>query len=475
VIDLVATKRTVLALFAVIFLCSAPGVVAQSLDPAGRPPAVEDEVPSPGREVAIEPKAADQKIAQRLKGILVATDWFIKPSVNVREGVVFLDGEAREEGHRKWAGDLARSTQDVVAVVNRINVQREVAWNFDAARQQLTALYWTVARTLPLVLFGLTILILAALLAKLVAALARSLLKQRIPSPLLMTIVVRSIAIPVFLLGLFVVLHVSDLTRLALTILGGTGIVGLALGFAFRDIAENFLASLFLSLRNPFSTGDLISVDGSEGIVQNLNTRTTVLLTLDGNHIQIPNAIIFKNKITNYSSNPYRRAEFLVGIGYDASIGHAQEIIVQVLKQHVAVINEPEPLVLVDDLAPSTVNLKIFYWFDSTVYSPIKIRSSLLRLTKRALVEDGISMPDDAREVIFPQGVPIIGDSGNLPEGSHQARPSAQDTTGQSETTEGVTPAEGGLTSDEADIRVAADEASGPEGEENLLQDRRAD
>ena len=164
-----------------------------------------------------------------------------------------------------------------------------------------------------------------------------------------------------------------------------------------------------------------------------------------------------------------------MGIGYDASIGHAQEIIVQVLKQHVAVINEPEPLVLVDDLAPSTVNLKIFYWFDSTVYSPIKIRSSLLRLTKRALVEDGISMPDDAREVIFPQGVPIIGDSGNLPEGSHQARPSAQDTTGQSETTEGVTPAEGGLTSDEADIRVAADEASGPEGEENLLQDRRAD
>ena len=168
----------------------------------------------------------------------------------------------------------------------------------------------------------------------------------------LLTLAVRVIAISVFTLGLYFVLQFSNLTRLALTILGGTGIVGLALGFAFRDIAENFLASLVLSLRNPFRTGDYISVDGTEGIIQNLNARTTVLLMLDGNYIQIPNATVFKNKITNYSSNPYRRSEFMVGIGYECSIGEAQDLMLKVLMTYSAVLPSPEPLVLVDQLEP---------------------------------------------------------------------------------------------------------------------------
>lgn len=84
-------------------------------------------------------------------------------------------------------------------------------------------------------------------------------------------------------------------------------------GFAFRDIAENFLASLLLSVRNPFRSGDLVEVAGHMGIVQNLNTRSTILLTLDGSHVQIPNATVYKSTIENFSSNPNRRANFAVG------------------------------------------------------------------------------------------------------------------------------------------------------------------
>ena len=121
---------------------------------------------------------------------------------------------------------------------------------------------------------------------------------------LLLNIVVRAFSIPVFLLGLYFVLQAAGLTRLALTILGGTGLAGIIVGFAFRDIAENFLASILLSVRNPFRTGDLIEVAGHTGIVQNLNTRSSVLLTLDGNHVQIPNATVYKSTIKNYSSMP---------------------------------------------------------------------------------------------------------------------------------------------------------------------------
>jgi small-conductance mechanosensitive channel len=221
-------------------------------------------------------------------------------------------------------------------------------------------------------------------------------------------VVVRAISIPVLLLGIYFVLQVAGLTRLAVTVLGGTGLVGIIVGFAFRDIAENFLASLLLSVRNPFSTGDLIEVAGETGIVQNLNTRSTVLLTLDGNHVQIPNATVFKSTIKNYSSTPTRRAQFLVGIGYDSSVAQAQMLISGILKEHPAVLDQPEPLVLVDELGAATVNLRVSYWFDSRTYSPAKANSALLRLTKNVLLEAGIELPDPAREVVFPKGVPLI-------------------------------------------------------------------
>ncbi len=466
-------KRLALVLVSAVFFIAFNSVGAQTPDKAPPVPKIDDAVQMPKKEVVVEPRAGDQQIAQRLRDILVATGWFISPEVKVREGVVFLDGEAREEIHRKWAADLAQSTQDVVAVVNRIEIRREVNWDFGASRREVNLLYWQIARSLPVVLLSGFILLISWATAKGVVALARHLLRQRIPSPLLLNVVARAIAIPVFLLGLYVVLLVSNLTRLALTVLGGTGILGLILGFAFRDIAENFLASLFLSLRNPFRTGDYISVDGTEGIVQNLNTRSTVLLTLDGNHVQIPNAIVFKSKITNFSSNPYRRSEFVVGIGYDSSISGAQGIILGVLKGHTAVLHDPEPLVLVHELGAATVNLRILYWFDSTVYSPIKIRSALLRLTKRALLEAGIPLPDEAREVIFPQGVPVVRFEEKLLQGTADFDHGKVSTPSTPEVAERATVAEGKLQNEEDEIKVKSDGAQVPENDGNLLQDRK--
>ena len=202
------------------------------------------------------------------------------------------------------------------------------------------------------------------------------------------------------------------MTRLALTVLGGTGLAGIILGFAFRDIAENFLASLLLSIRNPIPSRRSIQVAGHEGVVQSLNTRSTVLLTLDGNHVQIPNATVYKSTIVNFSANDRRRAQFTIGIGYDFPVAEAQTIIMRVVKEHSAVLPEPEPLVLVHELGSATVNLNVSYWFDSATYAPDKINSALLRICKHDLLTAGIELPDPAREVVFPEGVPIIEHAG---------------------------------------------------------------
>jgi small conductance mechanosensitive channel len=426
------------------------------------------EDPEAPQQVDVEPTAEDEEIAQRLARILHATEWFIDPQVEVRDGVVFLDGQTRREPRREWAGNLARNTQDVVAVVNRIEVLPRALFDFSPAWAEIRSLWRGTIQALPVIIFGAVVLVLSWWLATLIARLASAILRPRLDSSLLTRITSRVLAIPVFLLGLYLVLQVAGLTGLALTVLGGTGIVGVVIGFAFRDIAENFLASILLSMRRPFRSQDVIEVAGHTGIVQQMNTRSTILMTVDGNHIQIPNATVFKNTIVNYTANPNRRADFVVGIGYENRISQTQELLAQVISDHPAVLETPEPLVLVDELGAATVNLRIYFWFDGTQYAPHKIKSSLMRLTKRTLENAGISMPDEAREVIFPEGLPIVQDKQERIDGTRAAE--RKSTTSLS--AEPVsTSAEGDLRSSEREIRQQAEHARIPEDGNNLLEE----
>ena len=122
-------------------------------------------------------------------------------------------------------------------------------------------------------------------------------LRRTFEANLLRNVMARGTGVLVFLFGVYIILRVSGLTQLALTVVGGTGLIGLAVGIAFRDITENFLASVFLSLQRPFATGDLIEVTSVTGYVQQLNVRTTILMTLDGNLVQIPNATVYKSNL----------------------------------------------------------------------------------------------------------------------------------------------------------------------------------
>ena len=379
-----------------------------------------EDTTAPVRDIAIQPVARDEQIETRIGEILEATGWFDAPVVNVDDGIVFLDGITDSEEHRIWARDLAAKTQDVVAVVNRIDVEQEPDWTFAPAVSALRAVGDRLIGLLPLLVLAVIVLPLTWWLSSLAASGVRWLLLGRVDSPFLRSVVAQFLALPIFLVGLYVVLQVAGLTQLAVSVVGGAGVIGIIVGFAFRDIAENFLASLLLSLRQPFRAGDFIEVDGRLGSVQSMNTRSTVLVSPEGNQIQIPNATVFKSVITNFTASPEGRDHFIVGIGYDASISEAQEVIAEVLDRHNAVLSDPQPMILVDALGSSTVNLHAYYWVNVQKYSLIKVKSAILRLTKKALMDAGISMPDDAREIIFPQGVPLVSDrsgavSRNLP------------------------------------------------------------
>ena len=421
-------------------------------------------------QIDVNPVARDDEIRERLQSVLEATGWFTNPEVSVKEGVVFLKASTETDELKAWAGDLARNTQDVVAVANRIKVLQPSIWDFRPAMAGLLELWRDLVGSLPFLFFGLIVLGLSVVAGIFVTRVARSLLHSRIQANLLRNVVARSLGAIVFLLGTYIVLRVSGLTQLALTVVGGTGLIGLAVGIAFRDITENFLASVFLSMQKPFETGDLVEITGVTGYVQQLNVRTTILMTMDGNMVQIPNASVYKANLCNYTTNANRRADIVVGIGYDDSITEAQEIARQVLEEHPAVLNDPEPSVLAESMGATTINLRVYFWLDGHQYSWLKVRSSVIRLIKVAFQKHGISMPDESREVVFPHGVPVTildrnaqqpGGTASEPQIPVIERPEGFD--------EVATKAEAGLYSEAGVIEAQARQARPAQDAENLL------
>lgn len=415
----------------------------------------------------MNPVARDEEIRLRLRSVLAATDWFPGLQVKVKEGVVFLDGRVESEALKKWASDLARNTQDVVAVANRMEVPEPSMWDFRPAWSGLRVLWRDLIRSLPFFGFGLLILALSVGAGMLATQGALAFLRRRLRARLLRQVVARAVGVLVFLSGAFVILRVSGLTQLALTVIGGTGLIGLAVGIAFRDITENFLASIFLSVQRPFETGDLVEVSGVTGYVQQLNIRTTIVMTFEGNLVQIPNASVYKSNLRNFTTNANRRDDFVVGIGYDDSISEAQEIARRVLAEHPAVLTDPEPSVLADGMGRATINLRVYFWLNGREHSWLKVRSSLIRLVKLAFQKHGVSMPDESREVVFPQGVPVTVSDGRLADthGVAAGKPPAdsrdQDTVS--------TRAEAGLYSESGVIEQQARRVQPLDDGENLL------
>ena len=322
---------------------------------------------------------------------------------------------------------------------------------------------------LPAIALGLLVLMLTLWLAGRVSQALIRPVRYLSSSPLLRSVSQRAVSLILILLALYIFLKLSGLTEFAVAIMSGTGVLGLILGFAFRDIAENMIASLLLTVQRPFRIDDVVQINSYTGVVQKVTTRATTLVDFDGNHIQIPNAVIYKGTIKNLTANPKMRGQFTLGIGYDADCQQAQRLALQLIGEHPNVLKEPEPLVLVDELGSATVNLKVYFWINVESTSVIKMASVLMRDLVVLFTAQGISMPDDAREVIFPQGVPVtmvnnqeqVSDNKEPVKRSPASKPPSAPEKSQT--------AHDDVSSENDDIRRQAEEARAPEQGANIL------
>lgn len=350
----------------------------------------------------------DEAITTRLEKIFKATQWYPEIKVETIEGLVILKGSVESFEKKNWAIKLAERTQGVVGVVDKIDQTIADGAFLKPAKKEALKLYSESSKLIPYILSALIIFILFLLLAFVLKKGVNSVLKKRNTNKLLIKTITSLTGLIVFALGFYFALKTSGLSALAVTILGGTGMLGLGLGLALKNIFENYASSIMISVKELLRMGELVSINGHEGVVQSVTTRGTTLMDYDGNNIIIPNTEVFNSVIKNYTRNPNMRLNFVVGIGYDDSIDTATKVIQEELERlSPKVLKEPASIVAVDGLGASTVNLKVYFWIDATQSSSIKLKSVVIKSVKEALMKSQISMPDDAREVVFASPLKI--------------------------------------------------------------------
>lgn len=213
-------------------------------------------------------------------------------------------------------------------------------------------------------------------------------------NPFLEDLVRTGVRAAVLLVGVLLALEIMQATALVGAVLGTAGVLGVALGFAFKDILENYLAGILMSLRQPFAPRDHVVIDGNEGIIVALTSRATILMTLDGNHVRIPNALVFGSVILNYTRNPNRRFHFDIGVGVQEDLVAAQKLGTDELARMPGVLADPPTRALIVGLGDSNVQVRFFGWVDQRGHDFGAVKSEAIRRVKLALEKAGMDMPE---------------------------------------------------------------------------------
>lgn len=196
-------------------------------------------------------------------------------------------------------------------------------------------------------------------------------------------------------------LKILNLDRAVTTALAGAGIIGLALAFAFQDIAANYISGVLLSISRPFRIGELIQVNGYEGFVKELKLRETLILTYQGQYISIPNKEVFQNPITNYTRLGKRRADITGGVRKENDLKFVQSVALEALKKVPNVIQE-DTTFLFEEISNDSMNFKIRIWVNSGKFNDyLQFINDVIVTLDVAFKENDITVPDDNTIIKF--------------------------------------------------------------------------
>ncbi|EDQ05819.1 Small-conductance mechanosensitive channel [Sulfitobacter indolifex] len=381
-----ALPRLILCLLLLIALPHAPAVAQTSDQPEGT--------------IAVEGDAtADAAIANRIRAILRELEGFEKVGVSVSSGIVTLRGTTLDAASGERLSELAGRVEGVVAIRNEVRESTDVSERLNPAVDRFRDRMEQAVAFLPLALVALGVFALIVV-AGLALARLRNPWERLAPNAFIADIYRQIIRLAFIIAALVVALDILGATALLSGILGAAGIVGLAIGFAVRDTVENFIASVMLSIRQPFRPNDTVEIDGDTGKVIRLTSRATILLSYDGNHVRIPNSTVFKSRIINYSRNAERRFTFTLSVASDADLARARDLALEVLNDLHFVLPSPEAAAWVEEVADHWINMQFAGWINQETTDLAAARGEAIRLTLSAFDAAGLTAPPPAYRLI---------------------------------------------------------------------------
>ncbi|MGJ8611722.1 MAG: mechanosensitive ion channel domain-containing protein, partial [Octadecabacter sp.] len=335
----------------------------------------------------------DASIANRIREILGELGNYEDITVTVSDGVVTLRGTTNSFIEVQELDALVTRVQGVVAIKNNVSETTDIRRRLDPAIDRFMGRMEQLMIQLPLALIALTVFLVITWIGLTVARLKQP--WNRLAPNAFIADLFRTICRIAFIIaGIVIALDIMNATALLSTILGAAGLIGLAIGFAVRDTVENFIASVMLSIRQPFRPNDVVEINGDEGKVIRLTSRATILLSFDGNHIRIPNSTVFKSRIINFSQNRERRFMFTLGVDSDADLGSTRELALKTVQDLPFVLNDPAANAWLGDVTDAGTEIVVVGWINQQETSMSLARGEALRLTKRAIMASGVTLPN---------------------------------------------------------------------------------
>lgn len=255
---------------------------------------------------------------------------------------------------------------------------------------------------LPNFILALLALILFVVLAKIARKVFLRLLYRTVQNKELDELLAKILYVTIIIVGAFVALSILNLEKTVTSLLAGAGIVGLALGFAFQDIATNFISGFLMAARRPFEVGDVIESGPFKGVVKTINIRTTEITSFQGQQIIIPNKDLFQNILVNDSTNKERRIDLSVGVSYGENLERVRKIAIKAVQDVPGRKQEKQVELVYEAFGDSSINFILMIW---VVYNNqldyLKAQSEAIISIKKAFDENDIMIPFPIRTLDF--------------------------------------------------------------------------
>ena len=286
---------------------------------------------------------------------------------------------------------------------------------------------------IPGLIIALIIFIVGLFVARVIARFFGSRILSRMDDPLMGRFLVTTLKVLIIIGAVLLALRAAGLGGIATALFSALGASAVILGFAFRDIGENFISGIILAFNRPFNVNDTIRVVDHFGKVRSLQFRYTHIKTFDGRDVYIPNSDVLTQPVQNYTADGFIRYDFVVGIAYEDDIQGAKDVIQAVLDTHYRITRNDDHVSFVaeDELAASTINLRVYFWLDTKDFrsGALQVRGEVIRDIKYAIDTNGYSLPADITEIKLYGGerdIPVRVEFDNTPNSEAENLPPEQ-------------------------------------------------